>query len=85
MVAAKIAKLPKGANQHTAIAAPSQADTASLLNVSPDSIQRARVVQREGSSELIAAVEADRSLGFSGFGFGASRGGSLSGFGFPPG
>lgn len=57
MVAAKIAKMPKGANQHTAIAAPSQAQAAAMMGVSPDSIQRARAVQTHGTSSLNTAVE----------------------------
>lgn len=57
LVAAQIAKLPVGANQHTAIAAPSQDTAAAMLNVSADSIQRARVVQERGAPDLIAAVE----------------------------
>jgi ParB-like chromosome segregation protein Spo0J len=57
MVAARLANLNRGDNQHTAIAATSQGEAARLLNVSPDSIQRARVVQRDGVPELIEAVE----------------------------
>ncbi len=58
MAAARIAKLPRGANQHTAIAAPSQADAAGMLNVSADSVQRARIVQRDATPALVASVEA---------------------------
>jgi hypothetical protein len=57
-IAAEIAKLPKGANQHTAIAAPSQAEAAVLLNVSQDSIQRAAVVRDHAVPELDALVKA---------------------------
>lgn len=57
MAFARIAKLPKGANQHTAIAAPSQAATATMLNVSVDTGQRAKRVLEEGTPELIKAVE----------------------------
>lgn len=56
MVAAKIAKQPKGANQHTEISAPSQARAAEMLNVSVDSIQFARRVEEQGVPELAAAV-----------------------------
>lgn len=57
MVANKIAKLPKGANQHTAIAVPSQEHAAAMMNVSADSIQRARKVEEQGAPELARAVE----------------------------
>ena len=59
MVAAKMAKLPKGTNQHTAIAvsSPTQEQAAATLNVSVDAVQRARRVQEQGAPELIAAVE----------------------------
>ena len=57
MVAAKIAKLPKGANQHASIEAPSQAKAADLLNVGRASVQRAREVLDHGSPELVQAVE----------------------------
>lgn len=57
MAASKIAKLPKGANQHTAIAAPSQGEAAAILNVSVDSIQRAAIVRELGAPELVKAVE----------------------------
>lgn len=60
MVAAKIAKLPKGANQHTANAAssPSQAAAAAALSVSVDGVQRAKQVIEAGAAELVAAVQA---------------------------
>jgi N6-adenosine-specific RNA methylase IME4/ParB-like chromosome segregation protein Spo0J len=57
MVHARIATLRKGANQHTAIAVPSQADAAKLLNVSVDTGQRARRVLESGAPELVAAVD----------------------------
>lgn len=59
MVAAKLAKLPVGVRADTAIAAsvPSQEQAATLLNVSPDSIQRARRVQDHATPELVSAVE----------------------------
>ena len=55
--AAKIATLPRGANQHTAIAVSSQSQAAETLNVSVDSVQRARKVIDHGVSELVQAVE----------------------------
>lgn len=58
MVAAKIANLPVGANQHEAEGVGiSTGSAAGLLNVSRDSVQKARVVQREGAPELVEAVE----------------------------
>jgi hypothetical protein len=46
-----------GANQHTAIAAPSQSEASKLLNVSSDSTQRAKKVLDEGSLTLVSKVE----------------------------
>jgi len=57
MIAARVANLPRGANQHTAIAASSQSRVGELFRVSPDSIQRARVVLEHGTRELIKAVD----------------------------
>jgi hypothetical protein len=57
MVAAKIADLPKGANQHTPIGVPSQAAAAEMMNVGHRSVQRAAHVKKEGAPELVAAVE----------------------------
>jgi hypothetical protein len=57
MVAAKMANLERGDNQHTANAVTSQADAATLLNVSVDSVQRAKTVQASGDQELIEQVE----------------------------
>src|SRR4029450_2746604 len=58
MVGARLATLPRGANQHTEISVPTQQDAATLLHVSADSIQAARKVQHEGAPEVIAAVDA---------------------------
>jgi hypothetical protein len=60
MRAAALATLELGANQHAATAAPSQGQAAKLLNVSPDSIQRARKVRAKGVPELVRAVEDGR-------------------------
>jgi len=57
MVAAKIATLPKGINQHAPIGAPSQSDAAEMLNVARRYVQYAREVLDEGVPELTAAVE----------------------------
>ncbi|MBB5270312.1 hypothetical protein [Quisquiliibacterium transsilvanicum] len=59
MVAGKLAKLRKGANQHAPIGAPavSQDAAAELLNVGRRSVQRAREVLDHGAPELVAAVE----------------------------
>lgn len=61
MVAAKIATLPKGANQHTAPAnLPTQPEAAALLNVSERTVRSARRVLDRGSGELVSAVESGR-------------------------
>src|SRR5262249_32633156 len=60
MVAARIATLPVGANQHAEISAPAQAEAADLVNVSRESVQFARKVQQEGIPELVKAVEAGK-------------------------
>ncbi|MGE0290390.1 MAG: MT-A70 family methyltransferase [Bradyrhizobium sp.] len=59
MVAAKLAKLPKGVNQHTAASAnlPTQTQAADMLNVSERTLRTAKVVEEHGSPELVAAVE----------------------------
>lgn len=63
MVAAKIAKLPVGANQHTtgdgeggASAPPSNSQAAQMMNVSVEAVKRAKTVQEHGSEELKEAV-----------------------------
>lgn len=60
MVGARIAKLPKGANQHSAnaLSSPTQSQTAQMLGVSVDGIKRAKAVVEGGSPELVAAVDA---------------------------
>lgn len=57
MVAGRLATLPKGANQHASIEAPTQTQAAELLNVSRPSVQRAREVIEHGAPELVQAVE----------------------------
>lgn len=57
MVAAKLANLPRGSNQHAQICAPSQSDAAELLNVSRRSVQAAREVLQEAPQEVAQAVE----------------------------
>ncbi len=64
MVAAKLANMPKGANQYDSkmdaqICAPvmSQNDAAELLNVSRRAVQTARVVLEEASPEIVEKVE----------------------------
>lgn len=56
MVAANIANMQRGDNQHTAFAATSQTNAGKLLNVSADSIQRANKVRNDGVPELVEAV-----------------------------
>lgn len=75
MIAAKMANLPLGSNQHRTARATSaeggaqappsaqpisQAQAAELLDVSRDSVKRANKVLREGTPELAAAVEVGR-------------------------
>lgn len=57
-VAAKIAALPKGANQHTAIAVPSIPAAAALMDVSVAAVERAKVVAEHAAPELKAAYDA---------------------------
>jgi N6-adenosine-specific RNA methylase IME4/ParB-like chromosome segregation protein Spo0J len=57
MVAAKLATLRLGDNQHAQICAPSQEKAAELLNVSRRTVQYARGVQEQGAPELVQAVE----------------------------
>jgi len=55
MVAAKLATLRLGANQHTE--GPSNEEASRLLNVGHASVERAKTVQRYGTPELVHAVE----------------------------
>ena len=57
MVAARLANLPKGTNQHTQICAPTQEVAADLMNVSRRTVQHARTVIDHGSPELASAVD----------------------------
>jgi ParB-like chromosome segregation protein Spo0J len=57
MVAAKVATLKRGDNQHAPIGATSQTDAAELLNVARRSVQRAADVRDHGAPELQQAVE----------------------------
>lgn len=58
LVAARIATLQKGANQHASIEASSpQSDAAKLLNVGRSGVQRARRVIEKAAPEIVAAVE----------------------------
>jgi len=59
MLAAQLAKLPRGANQHRSIdlsSTPTQAKAAELLNVSERNLKRAKTVLEEGTPTLQAAV-----------------------------
>jgi N6-adenosine-specific RNA methylase IME4/ParB-like chromosome segregation protein Spo0J len=60
MVAAKLATLKRGDNQHSPIGETSQARAAELLNVGKRSVERAHDVQQQGAPELIHAVESDK-------------------------
>ena len=57
MVAARLAALPIGSNQHAQICAPSQDRAAELLNVSRRTVQHARTVIDQGTPELASAVD----------------------------
>ncbi len=57
MVAARLATLPHGTNQHAQICAPTQEAAADLLNVSRRTVQHARTVIDHGSQELASAVD----------------------------
>lgn len=59
-VAARIAKLPNGANQHTAIAGPSIATAAKMMDVPVASVERAKVIQEKGGPELQSAYQTGR-------------------------
>jgi len=62
-IAAKLATLPVGSNQHSWQGPPNDGpalsvrEAAETLKVSPKSVERAKVVQRRGTPELQAAVE----------------------------
>lgn len=58
MVAAKIATLARGANQHSPIGETiSQGNAAELLNVGKRSVERAAAIHKHGTAAEIAAVE----------------------------
>jgi hypothetical protein len=57
MVAARLATLKRGQNQHAQICATSQAEAGTVLSVSRRSIQYAREVIENGTPELVHAVE----------------------------
>jgi N6-adenosine-specific RNA methylase IME4/ParB-like chromosome segregation protein Spo0J len=57
MVAAKLATLKRGDNQHSPIGETSQSQAADLLNVGKRSVERAKEVRERGASELQEAVE----------------------------
>lgn len=56
-VAAKIAKLPKGANQHRPIGQSSLAEAAEMMDVSVKAVQRSKDIQEHAGPELKAAYE----------------------------
>jgi hypothetical protein len=58
MVAAGIANMKRGDNQHASIEATSQENAAQLLNTSRSNIQRANKVQESGIPELSEKVMA---------------------------
>lgn len=60
MVAARLATMARGANQHAQSCAPSQSDAADMLQVSRRTVQSAREVADHGAPELVAAVDQGR-------------------------
>lgn len=62
MVAARIAKLPKGANQHAGASADlptlTTSEASDRLNVPARTVTAAKAVVRDGAPELVAAVDA---------------------------
>ncbi|MEP0518535.1 MAG: MT-A70 family methyltransferase [Hyphomicrobiales bacterium] len=60
MVAAKLAKLPKGVNQHAPIGGPSNKQAAEMLSVGQKSIERAKIVENNGAPGLVEAVQSDQ-------------------------
>jgi hypothetical protein len=60
MVAAKLATLKRGDNQHSPIGETSQAKAAELLNVGKRSVERAADVRESGAPELVRALGEDR-------------------------
>ena len=60
MVAAKLATLKRGDNQHSPIGETSQARAAELLNVGKRSVERAADVWESGAPELVHAVESGK-------------------------
>lgn len=57
MVAAAIATLDRGANQHAQVCAPTQSAASELLNVSRRSVQAAKQVRDGHASEAIGEIE----------------------------
>ena len=57
MVGDNIAQIKRGDNQHTAIAGTSQQEIAELMNLSVDSLGRARKVHEQETPELIQKVK----------------------------
>lgn len=60
MVAAKLAKLPKGSNQHAPIGGPTSKQAAEMLSVGRKSIERAKIVESSGAPGLVEAVQSDQ-------------------------
>ena len=59
LAAANVAVLPKGANQHTALAASTQKNAAKQFGVSTDSLQRAKKILAFGDQAIIDLVKND--------------------------
>ena len=57
VIAAKLADLPRGSNQHVPQGATSQQEAAEMMQVARRSVQRARVVQQNAVPEVIRRIE----------------------------
>ena len=57
MVAARIADMPRGVNQHVVITTPTQQDAAAMMNVSRDMVIKAKHIRENAAPEIIEAVE----------------------------
>ena len=51
-------EVAKGANQHSGIPLPSQAEAAAMLNVSVDTVKQAKAVQEKTALAVVQAVDA---------------------------
>ena len=57
MIAARLATLKRGANQHRPIGLSTEEAAAALLNVAPRTVRRAKLVLHDGTPDEVAAIE----------------------------